>query len=540
LGQVHEGSILGRYELLLRIAQGGMACVWAARLHGTRGFRKLVAIKTILPGVMGEERLEEMFLEEASLASGIEHPNVVGTIELGEHDKTLFMVLEWVDGEPLSTVLSEAQKNGGIPLPIGVNLIAQACKGLHAAHELADQNGTPLGLVHRDISPHNLLVTYSGLVKVLDFGIAKATQRASTLTEAGEIKGKLAFMAPEQVRGREVDRRTDVFALGTLLYVVTTGRHPWKGDNPGETAQRLCSERPVKPPSANTPDYPEALEKVVLKALEKNPERRFATAAEMLSALDDALPSSLEGNAEARVSEYMQGLVGPRGVERRKKIRLAGDLLDLKRDPSQTVITSTSSGSTSAVAFDSAANSSRSGQLNLGPATSPGEPSVVVTRRRFDRFVWIGAIAAAACMGIVARGALDQGHGSAPSAAASPVPPAAELTPPTQPQSPVPPAASAAPAATETAAATDADADADTDSKADKRHKRATARFVVPADAKRLAALGVVPAAPAPVASTPAPAGAAPTAAPAAASEKTPAPRTSADAWNPQTFGNRY
>src|SRR5690349_19201173 len=162
--QVQEGSILGRYELLLRIAQGGMACVWAARLHGSRGFKKLVAIKTILPGVMGEDRLEEMFLEEASLASGIHHPNVVDTIELGEHDGTLFMVLEWVDGEPLSLVLTEAAKNGGIPLPIGVTLVAQACKGLQAAHELVDENGNPLGLVHRDISPHNVLVSYGGIV----------------------------------------------------------------------------------------------------------------------------------------------------------------------------------------------------------------------------------------------------------------------------------------------------------------------------------------------------------------------------------------
>jgi len=523
---VREGSVLGRYELLLRVAQGGMACVWAARLHGTRGFRKLVAIKTILPGVMGEERLEHMFLEEASLAAGIDHPNVVDTIELGEHDGTLFMVLEWVDGEPLSSVLLESQKHGGIPLPIGVNLIAQACKGLHAAHELADQNGVPLGLVHRDVSPHNLLVNYSGLVKVLDFGIAKATGKASTLTEAGEIKGKLAFMAPEQVRGRDVDRRTDVFALGTLLYVVTTGRHPWKGDNPGETAQRLVSERPVKPPSVFSEGYPEALEAVVLKALEKNPDKRFATAAEMLSALDDALPTSLEGNAEARVAEYMQGLLGTRGMERRKKIRLAGDLLDLNRDPAHTVITSSTSGSTSAVAFDKSASGSMPAQSNpLGPSSTQSGASVVVARRRLDRFVWLGALAVAAGLGVVVRGALERGPGDAPRAASSPVPPAELPAPP----APKPPA-SVAPAATASAEANDASSEDEGESRADsKRKARGSGRVATGAEARRAAAALATPVTPA--ASAPNPSG---------TPEKAPAPRTSADAWNPQTFGNRY
>ncbi|HSU40486.1 MAG TPA: serine/threonine-protein kinase, partial [Polyangiaceae bacterium] len=357
---VGEGQVLGRYELLLRVAQGGMARVWAARLHGTRGFRKLVAVKTILPNVMDSERLEQMFLEEATLASGIHHPNVVDTIELGEQDGVLFMALEWVDGESLSLVMQEAHKVGGVPLPIGVNLVVQACKGLHAAHELADETGAPLGVVHRDVSPHNVLVSFSGLAKVVDFGIAKATQRASTLTEAGEVKGKLAYMAPEQIRGRAVDRRTDVFALGTLLYQLTTGRHPWKGDHPGETTERLCSDRPVTPPSAFVDDYPEALEAAVQKALEKDPDKRFATAERFLAALEEAVPSSLEGNAEARIAEFMQKLVGPRGVERRKQIRLAGDLLDQRRALSGTVTTTTgTSGSTGAVAVDAGVSSSR-------------------------------------------------------------------------------------------------------------------------------------------------------------------------------------
>src|SRR5687767_8038968 len=159
-----------------------MARVWAARFQGTRGFRKLVAIKTILPGAMDGERMERMFLEEATLASGIHHPNVVDTLELGEQDGVLFMVLEWVDGESLAAVMRETANSGGIPLSIGVALIAQACKGLHAAHELTDDHGNPLGVVHRDISPHNLLVSFGGIAKLVDFGVAKATQRSSELT----------------------------------------------------------------------------------------------------------------------------------------------------------------------------------------------------------------------------------------------------------------------------------------------------------------------------------------------------------------------
>ncbi len=167
-----------------------------------------------------------MFLEEAQLASQIHHPNVVGTLELGEENSTLYLVMEWVDGESLSVVLAKAAESGGVPLPIAVNLIGQACQGLFAAHNLRDESGNLLGLVHRDVSPQNLLVSFSGTAKLVDFGIAKATHKVSGLTEAGEIKGKFAYMAPEQVRGHAIDARTDLFALGILLYLLTTGKHP--------------------------------------------------------------------------------------------------------------------------------------------------------------------------------------------------------------------------------------------------------------------------------------------------------------------------
>jgi serine/threonine-protein kinase len=520
-----EGQVLGRYELLLRIAQGGMARVWAARLHGTRGFRKLVAVKTILPNVMEGERLEQMFLEEATLASGIHHPNVVDTLELGEQDGVLFMVLEWVDGEPLSLLMQEAVKVGGIPLPLGVTLIAQACKGLHAAHELCDENGSPLGVVHRDISPHNILVTYSGIAKVVDFGIAKATQRASSLTEAGEVKGKLAYMAPEQIRGRAVDRRTDVFALGTLLYVITTGRHPWKRDNPGATTERLCSDKPVKPPSALRPDYPAALDAVVRKALEKDPDKRFATAAELLAALEEAVPSSLEGNAEARLAEFMRQVVGSRGIERRKQIRLAGELLDQRRALSGVTVTATgSSASTRAVAVDAGSSSSR-----ISVVTEVGDVatrSLRVTRRGIDKFIWVGVAAAfAGCLGFIARRGMSTSEPPTKTAAATldahaPAVPLATATPLV--------AAPAVPAALSATPEPEPERDEDPKSK---RRARASGRAWTP-----------------PVAPSVTPPLAPSAAATVEASRPAPEPTTttaqpkgnSGNAWNPETFGNRY
>ena len=344
-----SGSALGRYELLLPIARGGMAQVWAARLHGTRGFQKVVAIKTILSGAIDDARMEEMFLVEAELAAQIHHPNVVGTIDLGEHEGVLYLVMEWVDGESLNQLMAKAARQGGVPLAIGVNLIGQACKGLYAAHTLRDDQGALLGVVHRDVSPQNLLVTFSGTAKLVDFGIAKATSKASGFTEAGEVKGKFAYMAPEQVRAQAVDARTDLFALGILLYQITTGKHPFRGENPAETLQNICSERGPTPPSAFLPDYPAELEAVVAKALAKDPDQRFASANEMLTALERAMPGPLEASFDVQVADYLKGLFGARAAERRTALRVAQERVDQARADS---VSSISLGTLRAIAID--------------------------------------------------------------------------------------------------------------------------------------------------------------------------------------------
>lgn len=321
------GQTLGRYELLLPVAKGGMAQVWAARLKGTRGFRKLVAVKTILSDAIDDAQLEQMFLQEATLASQIQHPNVAATLDLGEENGLLYLVMEWVDGESIQYVMSRAAALGGIPLPISVNLVGQACKGLHAAHETRDESGTLLGIVHRDISPQNILVSYSGTVQLVDFGIAKATAHAPHVTEARQLKGKLSYMAPEQIRRQPLDRRTDIFALGTVLYYLVTGRHPFRGDNPAETLQRICFDDRLTPPSQLEPSCPERLQDAILKALAKRPSERFSTAHDLLSALEGAMPQALEGSFEARVAQYLGTVLSDRRQERCAALRAAREQL---------------------------------------------------------------------------------------------------------------------------------------------------------------------------------------------------------------------
>jgi serine/threonine-protein kinase len=306
------------------IATGGMATVWAARLKGTRGFQKIVAIKTILPQLSEDPQFEQMFLDEASLASRIRHPNVAQILDLGEEAGVLFLVMDWVDGEPLSAVLKAASRDtGSIPLPITIRIISQAAAGLHAAHELRDESGSLLGLVHRDASPQNILVTFDGVVKVVDFGIAKAAGRGSADTNAGQIKGKAAYMSPEQVKGGELDRRTDVFALGTILYLMTTGRHPFRGQNDVATLYSISSDAPVMLPSRLIRNFPLSLEAVVMKALAKDPADRFASAHDLQRALDMALPASQRLTTDAEVAAFMHHLLSERNEQRKAALKMA-------------------------------------------------------------------------------------------------------------------------------------------------------------------------------------------------------------------------
>lgn len=512
----HVGSILGRYELLLPVAKGGMAQVWAARLRGTRGFQKLVAIKTILADVMDNTRMEQMFLEEATLASQIHHPNVVQTLELGEQDGTLYLAMEWVDGEPLSQVMTRAAEHGGLPLPIAVNLIAQACKGLQAAHDLRDEAGELMGVVHRDVSPQNLLISYSGTAKLVDFGIAKVAARSNGLTQAGEVKGKFAYMAPEQVRGQLIDARTDLFSLGILLYAVTTGKHPFRGSHPGETLQNICSATPAAPPSSFMPDYPSELEAVLLKSLEKDPAQRFASAHEMLAALDEAFPSALAPNFDAQVAEYIGKLFGSKPSERRAAIRNAQHEADRQRQDAA----ASSVGTLRAISI----NQHETGQFSLTPTPASGSaphgtmPSFHAPPSRRFGMVVVGAAALVAIAAIVQFGRAPAATGTA--AASAPLPrDAATLE---QPRTAAAPEASA-PAVSGAVSASETTESAPSTKESRKGSRAGGVAAKIKAQPVAAAAAPVVAAPPQPAAEKPA----------------TP-PATSVNAWDRGAFGGRH
>lgn len=314
-GELAPGHVLDRYELLLPVASGGMAMVWAARLKGTRGFQKIVAVKTMLPKLSEDEQFEQMFLDEASLASEIHHPHVVEIHDLGEQQGVLFLVMEWIDGVPLNQLMKAARPEGGVPIPVAVRIVMQACAGLHAAHELRNHEGKLVGLVHRDVSPQNIMVTHEGVAKVVDFGVAKATAIGGGATVAGQIKGKVAYMAPEQIKGSAIDRRVDLFALGIVLYALTTGKHPFRRESEAATMYNICAPQPVMPPRKVNPNYPPEVERIVIKALAKDPDKRYQTANEMLRDLDQ-LPSHLRASTDEEVAVVVRKLFGTKREER--------------------------------------------------------------------------------------------------------------------------------------------------------------------------------------------------------------------------------
>jgi serine/threonine protein kinase len=278
-------QIIGRYRLLTMLAEGGMAQVWAARPE-SGGLARTVVIKLVLPHFATDEHYARMFIDEAMIASSIHHPNVCEILELGKHEGLLFMVLEWVPGDTISGLVQRSRQ--ALPDPIAARIISDACAGLHAAHEALGPEGLPLGVVHRDISPQNILVSLNGHPKLSDFGIAKARLQLHARTEVGEIKGKFAYVAPEQIRGAPVDRRADIYSMGCVLYVATTGQRPFGA---GASALGKIVQGAYALPSELRADYPLELEAIIKKALSASAEDRFQTAEEMQIALEHWLLS---------------------------------------------------------------------------------------------------------------------------------------------------------------------------------------------------------------------------------------------------------
>ncbi len=282
------GRLVGRYMVHRRIAAGGMATVHLGRLLGAAGFSRTVAIKRLHDDYARDSEFVSMLLDEARLASTIRHPNVVPTLDVVAEADELLVVMEYVEGDSLASLQRLALAAGErIPVALAASVVAQALHGLHAAHEARDRNGAPLDIVHRDVSPQNILVGTDGLARVLDFGIAKAASRASA-TGDGQLKGKTAYMAPEQLQHASVDRRTDVFAAATVLWELLAGRRLFLGDSPSETIARVLHD-PIDSPQRWAPDVPTELALITLRGLEREPEARFATAEEMALAIEDAI-----------------------------------------------------------------------------------------------------------------------------------------------------------------------------------------------------------------------------------------------------------
>ncbi len=315
------GYRLDRYELLGPLAEGGMASVWIARQRGKHGFEKLVAIKTILPQYASDERFRQMFLDEARLASRIEHFNVARILDLGEEHEVLYLVMEYVDGDSLSKLRRACTKAGTV-IPAGVTLrvLADACSGLHEAHELRGEDGRLIEVVHRDISPHNILVSTKGVAKVIDFGIAKARDRMAGETNAGVLKGKIQYMAPEQALGRKVDRRADLWAVGATMYHMLTGRPPYEADNTLGTLHLLTSGRPPLP---LPPSVPPAVAAVVRKALTGAADARYPNAAQMRDAIEAAMVDAGLATSQADVGAFLVDRLAERTAKRRQVIDIA-------------------------------------------------------------------------------------------------------------------------------------------------------------------------------------------------------------------------
>jgi eukaryotic-like serine/threonine-protein kinase len=319
--RIEPGQRLDRYEVLCPIAEGGMASVWLARFEGKRGFEKLVAIKTILPKLAMDESFQKMLLDEARIASRIEHANVARILDLGEQHDVTYVVLEWVEGDSLSR-LARAGRQKNVPMPPGIllRILADACGGLHAAHELRGPDGLLLGVVHRDVSPQNILVNTVGMAKVIDFGIAKARDRLIGETSAGVLKGKVRYMAPEQALGRGTDRRADIWALGAVIYRLLTGRAPFEAENELASLNLLMAGRPAVP---LPPSVHPSIRALVSRALSHDLDARFATAADMQLAMERAMADAGIVTTTSNVAAFAAAHLAPYAEKRKQAIQVA-------------------------------------------------------------------------------------------------------------------------------------------------------------------------------------------------------------------------
>lgn len=296
----------GKYLLLERVATGGMAEVFKAKQTGEEGFEKIVIIKTLFPHLQTEKELVQAFIEEAKLAARLQHPNVVQIYDFGKVDDSYFIAMEYLDGVNLRAVLDAGGK-----YPLGLEnalfITQQLCAGLNYAHNMTDNEGNSLCLIHRDVSPPNIILTREGQLKVIDFGIAKAASQ-NTSTQLGIIKGKVAYMSPEQARGEMIDHRSDIFSIGILLYEMVTGRKLYQGDTVAILA--LAREAEFEPAGRVQPDLPGQVADIIHRALQKNIRSRYQSAADMMDDVDDCMSVLGLRPANHRLAAFLEQIVG--------------------------------------------------------------------------------------------------------------------------------------------------------------------------------------------------------------------------------------
>ncbi len=395
---VSEGlgaTIVGRYALFGEIASGGMAAVHYGRLIGPEGFSRTVAIKRLHPHLARNPEFVAMFLDEARVAARVRHPNVVPTLDIVNMQGELFLVMEYVQGETLSRMIRAARKAGTkMPPDVAAAIVVGVLHGLHAAHEAVNERGAPLNIVHRDVSPQNILIGIDGIPRLVDFGVAKAVGRVQT-TRDGQLKGKIAYMAPEQIRGGAPNRLVDIYASAIVFWEMLTGERLFGGDNDVTVLERAL-HMAIEPPSKYSKDVPPALDVVVLRGLERDPTQRFQSAREMAREIENVAKVA----SVSRVGEWVESIAGAVLTERAAKVAEIESMSEIDGLPTSRQTAPPEVEAIAATQKDepvSASGAEAASDASLSRVPSTSQTMDRPQMRKVDRKILVGA-AAAVCL----------------------------------------------------------------------------------------------------------------------------------------------
>ena len=416
-------SRFGKYTLIRKLATGGMAELFLAIQKSVAGFEKLLVIKRILPSMNQDRAFIEMLLHEARIAATLSHPNIVQIFDVGQHDTQYFIAMEHVHGEDLRQIVRQMKKKGVLEFPLehALAIVLGMCAGLSYAHEKHELDGSALNIVHRDISPQNVVVTFTGDVKIVDFGIAKSDNRAGEQTKSGKLKGKVPYMSPEQARGEDIDARSDVFSTGVMLFELTTGKRLFKGQSEYETLRLIC-EREYPRPSDVRSDYPIDLEPIVMKALAKDVKDRYQSAREMQSDIEAFVRRHQIAVSHIALNQFMQGLFEDKLAMQKEALLQGKQLADIIEMQHQAM--------SGPDVNDVDASGRHSTSTQSMPAAARTVTDVGVMRRKSKSSMLVGFVAGVVVLGAVGGGlgyllVKKKGMDDARAAATTPAVPAA-------------------------------------------------------------------------------------------------------------------